>query len=276
MRYRLDDRKCRPGGQDSDEVLKEILDKKEPRGAPAESRAALSFLSRARTRHSNSTIKPFPASPGVGRRRATPGDAEMLILFCHESVSPSRHPQRLASRRANPGTPRRLTLVLIFGIPGRNLASLVLKELELLRWSTRLALTLPRGVRRERASDERPEAERDSAETGGPLPETTQDLFNHIVLRWRRLRREQASDEGREHLEFRAAAGTPFRIVLPDFRDEPRPVAFSHLDELALLIHVVHRDDIRCGALGVVFIDFRNPAKPSPECYCLIVVDSAP
>ena len=105
---------------------------------------------------------------------------------------------------------------------------------------------------------------------------TTQDLFNHIVLRWRRLRREQASDEGREHLEFRAAAGTPFRIVLPDFRDEPRPVAFSHLDELALLIHVVHRDDIRCGALGVVFIDFRNPAKPSPECYCLIVVDSAP
>ena len=235
MRYRLDDRKCRPGGQDSDEVLKEILDKREPRGAPAESRAALSFLSRARTRHSNSTIKSFPASPGVGRRRATPGDAEMLILFCHESVSPSRHPQRLASRRANPGTPRRLTLVLIFGIPGRNLASLVLKELELLRWSTRLALTLPWGVRR-----------------------------------------EQASDEGRVHLEFRAAAGTPFRIVLPDFRDEPRPVAFSHLDELALLIHVVHRDDIRCGALGVVFIDFRNPAKPSPECYCLIVVDSAP
>ena len=96
----------------------------------------------------------------------------------------------------------------------------------------------------------------------------TQDLFNHIVLRWQR--------NGGEHLEFRAAAGTQFRIVLPNFRDEPLPVAFPHLHELALLVLLLDRDDIRCGALGVVVIDFGNPAKPSPECYCLIVVDSAP
>ena len=46
-----------------------------------------------------------------------------------------------------------------------------------------------------------PEAERDSAETAGPLPAAAQDPLNDIVLGGRGLRCELASDEGREHLE---------------------------------------------------------------------------
>ena len=91
---------------------------------------------------------------------------------------------------------------------------------------------------------------------------TTQDLFNDIVLRWRRPRREQASDEGGEHLELRSTAGTPLRIVLAKFRDEPRPIAFPHLDELALPILGVDRNDIQCGTLAVVSTPNHSAVRP--------------
>ena len=87
----------------------------------------------------------------------------------------------------------RWVLIFVLWIPRRNLAPLIWKDLQLFRRSTRRALALPRGLV--------PEAERDSAKTGGPLPATAKDLLDDIVLGGRGLRRERVSDEGREHLE---------------------------------------------------------------------------
>ena len=87
-----------------------------------------------------------------------------------------------------------------------------------------------------------------------------------------RLRCERASDEGREHLEPRATLRANLRIFFPDFRAEPRPVALSHPDELALLVLLIDGNHVRRRALLFCL----DPPEPSPECYCLTVVESAP
>jgi hypothetical protein len=75
-------------------------------------------------------------------------------------------------------------------------------------------------------------------------------------------------------LDFRprATLRTNFRIVLPDFLDEPHPVALSHPDELAVLVLLIDGNHVRRRALLLLL----DPPEPSPECYCLTVVESAP
>ena len=128
-----DDRKSRPGGQRGSSPAEPLMgtrgEKRNLEEYPSDSRAALNSTAGARTQPTSSAIKSFRATPG-------------------------------AQASLHPPITRRV-LIFVLGIPRRNLAPLLWKDLQLFRRSTRLPLTFPRWA---------------------PLPAAAKDLLDDVVL----------------------------------------------------------------------------------------------
>jgi hypothetical protein len=129
------------------------------------------------------------------------------------------------------------------------LARLVLKELELLRWSPRRALTFPWRVRRERASGERPEsagtARRVVALEGWSRRRsaTARRPQGHSP-RQRRIFSMTSSCAGEEMAESTSSL-EPQSGQSSGWSFQPPPVALFDLHELAPLAFLVDRDEPR-------------------------------